>query len=378
MPKQTAVDIRLKSNSVSPQSSESSSTDNYTSIEDLRDPCGIRDMELAKHYFTHTVETFVATSACKGDSELYRVFIPAVALSCAVIRQGMLTLAAIHLHFDSVTTHLTETPSRYLRAAEAHGKVFVKESRQKLQEFLSAGVGRDSDSLLACSKLLCVLGFAFFRAHRQNGIGLADTAAWTWLQLLRGMKTSYITVVEAGGYVSEMVKRDLEPELRPLECLESQLSHWTKSGSKNAYFRVIQGSAQQRFDALQAAVLNAQGYLENGRFNTLSAAVTLLYEVTGLVCSYVEVDTFRAVCIWPRDLQKGCIDMIMDGEPLALAVYAHWLILVATVEDLWWVGDMGRSGLHDILKMCSDAGGEIRELLYWPQRILNLKNDSTT
>lgn len=138
------------------------------------------------------------------QSSIWCIFILAVALACPVVCQGMLTLAAICLYYDSPTIYSGEQGLGYLEVAEAHGKIFTQESRQKLQDFEEGLNRQHQDSILACSRLLCVLGFAFFRTHRQNGNTLADPAAWTWLHLLRGARTSYVAVVEAGRPVDEL------------------------------------------------------------------------------------------------------------------------------------------------------------------------------
>ena len=64
----------------------------------------------------------------------------------------------------------------------------------------------------------------------------------------------------------------------------------------------------------------------------------------------------------------------MNGFPPALAVYAHWLMLVVLAEDLWWVNDMGRLGIQHIMKMCSDADSDVRALLRWTQLMMDVEN----
>ena len=176
-------------------SKDSKSTTPYSSpckcspwTTSVRNPVGVSDAELAQHYLTHTVRTLSRSSIRESQSDVWRIFIPALALTCPVVRRGMLTLAAIWLHYDfaaapAASTDSSGHPSKYSEAAEAHGMIFVRESRQKLQDLRGQA---ELDSSFACSRLLCILGFAFFRTHRGNGVSLADSAAWTWLHLLRG------------------------------------------------------------------------------------------------------------------------------------------------------------------------------------------------
>ena len=336
----------------------------------LRDG-SIGDTELAKHYFTHTVQTFAGCSICEDQSDMCRALIPAVAVTCPVVRQGMLTLAAICLHHESLSDHPGEHRLKYLETAEAHGKIFVKESRQKLQDFQEGQNTQDQDSILACSRLLCVLGFAFFRSHRHNGTTLADAAAWTWLHLLRGVKTSYVAVVEAGRPVDEIFLKDMTPQV----CNHRPNSQ-RDVGYKDPCFRYVQQSLRGNCDALRSTLHKNWTSLKDQKTGDLSAAIDLLYPLTEQIYSQQSVSLFRIICTWVADIPRGFVDMLVGGSPVALAVYAHWLMLMVLVEDLWWVGDMGRSGIRDIIKICSEVDHDLRSLLICPQRMLDLEGKS--
>ena len=331
----------------------------------------IGDTELAKHYLTHTVQTFAGSDICGDQSDIWRILVPAVALTCPVVHQGMLTLAAICLHHESFPDHSGEHCLDYLVVAEAHGKIFVKESRQKLQDFKEGLNTQDQDSILACSRLLCVLAFAFFRTHRHNGTTLADPAAWTWLHLLRGVRTSYAAVVEAGRPVDEMFVKDTTPQL----CYH-QLAPRMGVGYKNSCFRHVQQSWRGFFDALRSTLHSDWSSLGDREIEDLGAAIDLLYQVTEQICSQQSPNLLRIICTWPADIPTGFVDMLMGKSPPAFVVYAHWLVLMVLVEDLWWVGDMGRAGIRDTIAICSDADGDFRSLLIWPQQMLDMARES--
>ena len=330
----------------------------------LRDVGGIRDTELAKHYLTHTVHTFAEGGLCE---DLWRTFIPAVALTCPIVHQGMLTLAAMCLHHDLSPDHSGESCLDYLEVAEAHGKTFVKESRQKLQDFQEGLNTQDQDSILACSRLLSVLAFAFLRTHRQNGTTLADPAAWTWLHLLRGVKTSYLAVIDAGRPVDDLFMKDMTPQI-----YDHQLAPRIGVGCNNPCFLYVQRSWRWFFGALRSTLHTDWNCLGDQMVETMGAAIDLLYQVTEQIFSQQLQSLLRTICSWPADIPRGFVDMLVVGSPPALAVYAHWLMLMILVEDLWWVGDMGRAGIRDIIAMCSDADRDVHSLLIWPQQMLDV------
>ena len=309
---------------------------------------------------------------CEDQPDMWRVLIPAVALTCPVVRQGMLTLAAICLHYESLTAdHWGEQGAEaYLEAAEAHGKVFVQESRQKLQDFQDGLNRQDQDSVLACSRLLCVLGFAFFRTHRQNGTTLADAAAWTWLHLLRGVRTAYVAVVEAGRPVDELFMRGMTLQV----CFHGREMQMGM-GDLDPRFQYVLQTRRDFMGALRSTLHRDWSNLGSQKTKDLGAAIDLRHQVTEQLCSQQSQSLLRTVCSWPADIPKGFVDMLRVKFPPAMVVYAHWLMLVVLVEDLWWIDDMGRAGIRDVIAMCSDADHSIRSLLVGPQQMLELERE---
>ena len=304
-------------------------------------------------------------------SDMWRILIPAVALTCPVVRRGMLTLAALCLHYESSLDDPDEHRSKYLEAAKAHGEVFVKESRQKMQDFQEGLRTQDQDSILACSRLLCILGLAFFRTHRHNGTMLSDPAAWTWLHLLRGVKTSYDTVVEAGRPVDQMFMKDMTHQ----PCYHQPIPR-IDMGCQEPCFRYIQRSRRAFIDALRSAIHKDWSSLGEKKTANLSAAIDLLDQVTGQVCSQQSQCLLRTICTWPANIPKGFVELLVDRSHSALVVYAHWLMLMVLVEDLWWIDDMGRAGIREIIAICSDSEGDVRSLLLWPQDMLRVGRES--
>jgi hypothetical protein len=61
---------------------------------------------------------------------------------------------------------------------------------------------------------------------------------------------------------------------------------------------------------------------------------------------------------------------LTDGHPGTLAVYAHWLMLLVLAEDLWWIGDMGRAGIRDVLHVIGELTNDLAPVLSWPREML--------
>ena len=348
--------------------SRSNSPENILSLNfQSSNPASIPESELARHYHTHTMQFFTEISVCGEHADTWRALIPALALDSLAVRRGMLTLAAICMHYDSVAADPSGHSWQYLETAEAHGIVFVTESRKILQDLHES----ESELAFACSILLCILGFAFFRAHRRNGVTLGDRAAWTWLQLLRGVKSTHIGGSQPAHGVHGVLAKNMSPDSELAQHSGITAVPCTESNFTGTLIRFIRYSQHERFNALRSTIIGSRDVLGEYELEDLSAAVDTLQKVTEQTYSQPIHDLFRTICTWPSDIPKGFADMLISTNPLALAVYAHWLMLVVVVKDLWWVNDMGRAGIRNVIDACDGADSHVRTLLHWPRLMLD-------
>ncbi|KAK3680793.1 transcription factor [Vermiconidia calcicola] len=250
----------------------------------------------------------------------------------------------------------------HLRAAEHYGKQFVRASSQQLQS-LDKGDGAIN---LTCSRLLTILSFAWFRVYqRYDGVTIVDREAWTWLHMLRGSGMVHDRYRDAGETVTEALANEL-------------LTEAPSAGTNDAYklkppFQLIQQSRQRRFAALYDAVSTRRAILGKQAAEQLVSAIRALDDITEHLCSDHATSLLRALCTWPCAISKGYVDMLTSGHILALAVYAHWLMLVVLAEDAWFIGDMGQAGIREIVDRCNEepAVDVERALLYWAQQTLD-------
>lgn len=331
---------------------------------------GVTQTELAHNFLTNTALGFAATSIREEQAEIWRSLIPSLAYTSTPVRHGMLVLSALSLHCEGSTL---EPSSKYLDAAEAYGDMFVKECGVQLKNLEPAKI----DAAVACSRILSACALAFFRIRRSNGLTLADSEAWTWLQLLRGVQTIHISIFEAGYQVHDLMVRDLKPELPDSTGAYSErpTGSWVNGYCYHPLFNAIQSGRQERFAALRACV--RQNACEDNEADVFLTTIDRLEHVTNHICEGEMHSLFRAIVTWPGSFPQRYADILVnDLHPLALAIYAHWLVLVIMVEDLWWVGDMGRSGICEIVATCSDTSDEISQLLQWPGEVIQHLQDN--
>jgi len=68
------------------------------------------------------------------------------------------------------------------------------------------------------------------------------------------------------------------------------------------------------------------------------------------------------------------VQLMTDAHPGVLAIYTHWLILLIVAEELWWIGDMGRAGIRDVLHVIGSLQTtDLAPVLSWPQEVLDMQ-----
>ena len=330
---------------------------------------GVSNGYLAQHYLTHTVTTFASTSNQAAQEDFWRICVPAVAYTSEPVQHGMLAIAALSLHFN--TSSPTETDSKFHQAARFHGNIALKNCGEQLQDLQLS----NTDSILTCSRIICVLGFAFFHIRRLNGATIADRGSWIWLEILRGVKTVRDAVVDTGKGFDSMIARDLYPEFAPRGADDTRSGCMTRGCSNHTVFSLVQISHRESIISLRSAIHKHRSDLGDSYTSDLLCAVDVLQEVIEQICSGEAHSLFRAISIWPCNVPRDFVDMLIDGNAFALAVYAHWLVLLILVEDFWWVGDMGRGGIRQIIeasntKLSGQDRDDAAALLHWPRWIL--------
>lgn len=351
------------SNNASP-SSHASTEAQWSPGQEPWSIAGVSDMELARYYFAHTVDTFAATSTRPHQSDMWRAVVPALAYNSLAVRRGMLTLAAMDLYFHSAED--TKAAAKWLEVAEHHGEIFVRESRRQLRELQPSEI----DSSVACSRLLAILGLAFYHVHRANGTMLTDGASWTWLQLMRGVKPVNIAISEASRPIDPAFTIDLVPEVA-FEGSQAPPTGYMFMECSHPLLELVQRSWPERLAALQQVLMLGETSQRLSRDDSrdLNIAVDILDKVSRHLFSGQMHSLFRTVMTWPAIIPKGFLDMLIRCSPVALAIYAHWLVLVILLDKCWWMDDMGREVIREVCDLLTDDESEIQLLLQWPRDI---------
>jgi hypothetical protein len=325
------------------------------------------ESELAQTYLECVAPSFTRKCLPTKQNWVWQVFVPAQALVSPAVRHGLLASAAIWIHLHTQEERKVPDP-KYLEVATSYGNAFVEQSRAQLHTLEPQHVNTN----LAATRLLCVLAFAFHRCERADGERLE--MSWTWIHLLKGLDTAHESLLRSDQAIRPRILHDLVPTSLEAD-IDSPTLHESSaaSGQSGNTLLYISRTRSARFATLRFA--HSQGWLElNGTEpDILSAAIDDLSRITELVCAGQHTGIFRILFSWIADLDTAVVQMMTDAHPGVLVIYAHWLMLLVLAEDLWWIGDMGRAGIRDVLHIIGGSASDLAPVLSWPQEILHVK-----
>ncbi|KAK5683043.1 transcription factor [Elasticomyces elasticus] len=314
----------------------------------------VSEIELAQCYLTH-VSNSVGSGTDRPERDWVRhVHIPSLALCFPTVRDGIYTLAAMFMHFS-------ERPctSKFVDAANFYGTRFVETSRNQLARLEP----RESDANLVCARLLFMLGLAFHREFRRTGFQYNNPIMWSWMHLLSGVKTIQQVILQSGQAIHPTILLDMTRHVHAN-------GESPKDGTLEFYLLMayIRETQHERSAALRALALNIGVSLDEQQRLHCLHAVQMLDEIPEKIQLVDREDVIRVLGACLARMHKGFLDMLEQQQHVALAIYAHWLLMLMLTEDLWVVDDMGRAGLDQILSTVHEP--EMEQVLSFPRQAL--------
>lgn len=258
----------------------------------------------------------------------------------------------------------TEPQAYQIRAtAELH----YYQSLMRLRNSLPSVDLSSADAVLASAMILIPCGLALAQSD-QGVLSLND-----WLYHLRGWRAIGSRIYGSNGRMRSITQ--LIPYPQPGIPDPGDLPKGHRGFSR------LQTSANVLMSQMQTSRLKAMSDLRltvnerNSGHDTLDskaylAAITALEYILDYVLDYPVANLFRAVFIWPIQISPRYIELLSCYNDMALAIYAHWLVLTMAVNELWWVKGFGPGQIERLADQFSNRQGT--ELLKWPLEMLEV------
>ena len=307
--------------------------------------------------------------------------VPTIAFSNAVVSHALMSFSAFCLCAAPAST----SRKNELRAtAERHYYRSVKLLRRSLA---TAGE-READVVLACVMVLIPCGLALVRDN-EGGFAYSQD----WLCHLRGWRVigaSIYGVLGQSQADAATASSKLIPYPQPgipeacdlpqqgaegdgawmleMPLMEEIQRSWPEAMArlKSAVDSHCEHDIDGGGDAAAAAAADATVY---------TSAITALERVVDYILAYPVANLFRAVFIWPIWAPPDFIELLLRQDGMALAIYAHWLVLTMALDDLWWLKGFGSGQIERLSAWAARMGRPgFDELWTWPVEMLDARH----
>jgi len=78
---------------------------------------------------------------------------------------------------------------------------------------------------------------------------------------------------------------------------------------------------------------------------------------------YLTGGIMSGIMTWPVMIQDDYVSLIEARDPMALAILAHYGVIVHLLRDKWWAADAGKRLVHAILPILRDSKKEWADLV---------------
>jgi len=304
----------------------------------------ISSLQLLHHFSTSTGSTLAGNPGTSRVDRFWRVTAPKVGFSHYFLLDIILSVSAVHLatlYPDQRSSYLDQAEERLSRGVAQMGKE------------LAGLCPENCDACWIASILVChhTLGLG---PQPQNYLCFGGDDATKWIYLLRGCRSIFETMSEyiGRGLLAELFSAeadngcdgheappqpiDYTTPLELLRCLLERADH--------------DDCASPIADNLEALSLLKQGFEA-----AYGSGEERLRNNNGIVF------------VWLWRVPDGFIKSMLDKRPSALAIYAHFAVLLRTLEDHWFVKGWPR---HIVQGIDAVTPPGYQACLEWPKDML--------
>jgi hypothetical protein len=363
-PAQTSINSSISNSPATTSSSidPNSLTNNSTAPDAL----------LWQFYLCHASKTITASSTDPAHTRMWAKTVPAIAFSSPVVSHALMAFSAFCLGSES--KHRSKGLARGLRAtAERHYYQAVKLLRNSLAMVDQEQDFGNADEMLACGMVLIPCGLALVRPGDEEG-GSLELGEWVWH--LRGWRIVGESIYGNHGNGKVDSKGRLIPYPQPgipdrVDVTGPKIRRRRScSEASMPFLDLVRRSWPDAVDKLKVEIYSRSGYDGSANITTYLSAITALEYVVDYILDFPVTNLFRAIFIWPILISPEFIELLTSNDELALAIYAHWLVLTMAVEDFWWLEGFGSGQIERLVRRAVGMGFWNTELMDWPVEML--------
>lgn len=289
------------------------------------------DLELLHNFTTSTCYTLSSKPDLKS---LWQVVIPQLAFSQDFLMRGLLAISALHL------AHFAPQEKRGRFAAQA--AMQQDRALTAVRPAMSNVTKDNCDALFVFSTTVIVFTFA---QPRVPGallfVGSHDRGMAEWLLLIRGVHPIIISAWDwiAGGPVSALLN----------------------SGRGSPHPEYLGPPESDRL--VELSQLIKETTIDEAELDAYEDAIQKLRICFSAVGGDTRICHLAPAFSWPIRISDEYMGLLRKHTPAALAIFAHYSVLLKKLDGFWWVQGWGTSLLSTIYSLLRN---EYRLWIRWP------------
>ncbi|KAI9738399.1 MAG: hypothetical protein M1834_008902 [Cirrosporium novae-zelandiae] len=287
--------------------------------------CYTYDLELMHHFSTETC--FTLSDPDDHFNHLWQIVIPKDAFFCDYLRDGLLSLSAIHF-----VSCYPDKNNPYLTLAITHQNTAISSYRRTLGKITPA----NCSTLFAFSAITIIFALSFPQLPGSAQLGSPVEEFANVLLLIHG----------AGAILNTS-------------------REWIKQGELGVYLQSDLG----RPENVPPNIHNALDYLQ--RLNEAETYDDQVKKLYSSILSHLMVCYQRMMAnpkrrglslVWALYIEPAYVPLIKGKQPMALLILAHYIVSL-DMESRWWSRGWAAQIIPDVSRMLGD---EWQHAMHWP------------
>jgi len=307
------------------------------------------DLELLHHFST---STYLTMSNVPAEQRIWQTTLIKLGLKHKFLLRGILGLSALHLGHLAQLESPTDSMG-YMVKASMHQNIGLGDFRKALETIDASTF----DAVLAFS---CVIPI--------HSIAVASGSAYQPADPDSDILSSFMSSLSLFRSVNNLLLPSLD--VYTSSTISPLLQITTQKLPEPSTFPGMD-SIERLEIACTSFSTSTTSFQNQIRRNIFSSAIALLRSTFATTVDTTSTDRFTigAVLIWTISVSDEYFIQLSRGHPSALAILAHYAVLLHRHNNVWWLQGLGISLVE---KICMELGGEWSEILTWPRMAVGL------
>ena len=325
----------------------------------------VPDGLLFQYYLRHVSGTLATTHTDTWLAELWQSAVPAVAFTNPGTSHAIMALSALYMSSSNMNAGTSSLD--YLATAELHYSMALANLRTSIENLKHISI----DAILACCITLVPCSLAMARGPTVKNL-FGD-----WIFHMRGFATLGDTLTSSSrpDESRHQLIRYPQPNNPGLDLPATGSTNQPSLRDSRSLLRNIQQDRHEVIEKLRLLVAGLESEPSSLDTQVHLEAIERLDFLFSFITECDVSNYTRAVFHWVVQIPARFVRLLADMDGVALIVFAHWLVPILAVEEVWWwlrgcgSPGFGSSRIQTIADVLDQVQSPYRHLLVWPMKM---------